>query len=76
MTLWVELYRPISNERGWLYTIGFFIDDLLTANEVRDKVLRAASMLREHTQQLDLDFRTPAEREYDEILYTQFRRVQ
>jgi len=43
---YVELFRPIQGRYGgWLYTVHFIVDDLLTAEEVRRKILRAAATL-------------------------------
>ncbi|MGD0957203.1 MAG: hypothetical protein ABR953_10300 [Candidatus Acidiferrales bacterium] len=40
-----ELFRPIQRRLGgWLYTIHFVLDDLLTAEEVRSKVREAAAI--------------------------------
>src|SRR5215472_17160600 len=42
----VELFRPIQGRRGgWLYTLHFVLDDLLSSDEVRNKVLKAAHVL-------------------------------
>jgi len=42
----VELFRPIQGRiGGWLYTIHFVLDQLLTTEEVRTKVHAAAVIL-------------------------------
>jgi hypothetical protein len=42
----IELFRPIQGRLGgWLYSIHFVLDDLLTAEEVRSKVREAAAIL-------------------------------
>jgi hypothetical protein len=42
----VELFRPIEGRiGGWLYTIHFVLDQLLTTEEVRIKVHAAAVIL-------------------------------
>jgi hypothetical protein len=63
MVLSVELFRPISEQEGWTFLVYFCLDDLLTVKEVRTKALRAPSILRGPPGQLELDFRSPAERQ-------------
>lgn len=46
MIVSVELFFSTTNYRGWLYTVDFCVDDLLTADEVHRKILRAAWILK------------------------------
>jgi hypothetical protein len=41
----VDLYLAIKEGRGWIYSVNFVVDDLVSSDEVRAKVHSASSIL-------------------------------